>query len=58
MPVLQEQKPVIEEVRPGTGREAGLGQARFSAGVWSRASVGVLTFFPLPRFASVTSARY
>ena len=44
MPVLQEQKPVIE--------------ARFSAAVWSCALFGTLTFLPLPRFASVTCARY
>jgi len=30
----------------------------FSAGVWSSASFGVLTFFPLPRLAGVTIARY
>ena len=33
-------------------------EARFSAGVWSSASFGVLTFFPLPRLAGVTRARY
>ena len=43
MPVLQEQKPVIE--------------ARFSAGVWS-ASLAKLDFLRLPRLAGVTLARY
>ena len=33
-------------------------EARFSAGVWSCASCGVLTLLPLPRFDGVTSARY
>jgi hypothetical protein len=33
-------------------------EARFSAGVWSCASSGVLIFFPLPRFAGVTSTWY
>ena len=33
-------------------------EARFSAGLWSCTSSGVLTFFPLPRFAGVTSTRY
>jgi hypothetical protein len=30
-------------------------EALFSAEVWFRASFGVLTLFPLPRFAGVTS---
>ena len=33
-------------------------EARFSAVVWFGASLEALTFFPLPRFAGVTSARY
>ena len=44
MPVLQEQKPVIE--------------ARRSAGVCSCVSSGVWFFLPFPRFAGVTRARY
>ena len=49
---------VIEKVRACKAREAGLGQVRFSAAVWSCAPFGILIFLPLPRFASVTCARY
>jgi len=37
---------------------AGVIEARFSAAVWSCTPFGILIFLPLPRFASVTCARY
>jgi hypothetical protein len=49
---------VIEKVRPGTGREAGLGHARRSAGVGSGCCCAALAFLPVPRWAGVTNARY
>jgi len=48
---------LIEKVRPGTGREAGLGHTRRSAAVCSWPASVALGLFPLPRLAGVTAAR-
>ena len=49
---------LTEKMRPGTGREAGLGHVGRAAGVCSWPWSVALGLFPLPRLAGVTNARY